>query len=69
MVPRPERKILGVGERDRSFAGHFELSDSIIGRRFAEDVVGRSRRAIAWTMGWEARDVRVVRMWEPYGIV
>ena len=56
--------MLGVGEIDLRLAGHFELSDSIRGWRLDEDV-GRSRRARAWIVGWEERDVRVVRMWEP----
>lgn len=68
MVPRAERKMLGVGESDLRLEGHIELSDSMRGWRLAEDVE-RSRRAIAWMVGWEERDVRVVRMWEPYDIV
>ena len=57
----------GVGEMDLKLEAHFELSGSMIGRRLTEDV-GRSRRAIAWTVGLEERDVRVVRMWEPYDV-
>ncbi len=60
--------MLGVGESDLRVAGHFELSDSIMGWRLA-DVVGRSRRAIAWMVGLEERDVRVVRIWEPCDMV
>ena len=60
--------MLGVGERDWSLEGHLELSESMIGCRLTEDA-GRSRRAIAWTVGWEERDVRVARMWEPCDIV
>lgn len=60
--------MLGVGERDWSLEGHFELSESMIGRRLAEEV-GRSRRAIAWTVGCDERDVRVARMLEPYDLV
>ena len=56
--------MFGVGERDWSFEGHSELSDSMRGWRLAEDV-GRSRRAIAWMVGFEERDVRAVRIWEP----
>lgn len=54
----------GGGDMDLKVEAHCELSDSMIGRRLAEDV-GRSRRAIAWTVGLEERDVRIVRMWEP----
>lgn len=57
----------GVGERDLKLEAHFELSASMRGRRLGEDV-GRSRRAIAWTVGLEEREVRVVRMWEPYDL-
>lgn len=68
VVPRPERKVLGVGESDLKLEGHFELSDSMREWMLGGDA-GMSRRAIAWTVGWEERDERVVRIWEPYGMV
>lgn len=56
--------MLGVGDSDWRPEGHFELSGSMRGWRLAADV-GRSRRAMAWMVGWAERDVRAVRMWEP----
>ena len=53
--------MLGVGERDWSLGGHLELSESMRGRRLAEEI-GSSRRAMAWTVGRDERDARVVRM-------
>ena len=59
--------MLGVGEMDPKVEGHFDVSDSTRGWTLAEDT-GRSRRAIAWMVGLTDRDVRVVRIWEPYEI-
>lgn len=56
--------MLGVGDSDWRLAGHFEVSDSMMGCRLAEDV-GISRRAIAWMVGLAERDVREARIWEP----
>ena len=57
--------MLGVGDSDWRPEGHFELSGSMRGWRLAADV-GMSRRAMAWMVGWAERDMRAVRMWEPY---
>ena len=59
--------MLGVGDMDLKLEGHFDVSDSTREWTLAEDI-GRSRRAIAWIVGLTERDVRVVRIWEPYGI-
>ena len=69
VVPRAERKMLGGGERNWKVEGHLEVSGSMRGWRFVDgDDVEMSRRAMAWTVGLEERDVRVVRIWEPYDV-
>ena len=57
--------MLGAGDSDLRLANHLELSGSIMGWRLGDDV-GRSRRVIAWMVGFVERDVRVERIWEPY---
>ena len=48
VVPRAERKMLGLGDSDLRAEGHFELSASTTGWRLGvDDDDGRSRRAIA----------------------
>ena len=57
--------MLGAGDSDLRLEGHLELSGSTRVWRLAE-VAGSSRRAKAWMVGLEERDVRVLRIWEPY---
>ena len=65
VVPRPEKKIEGVGVIEESLEGHSELSFEIMACSFAS-VVGGSRRPRAWTLDMEGRVRRVLRMCEPW---
>ena len=64
MVPKAEKKIPGLGERDCTLFGHAEESDSMTAIRF-DEVAGRLFRAIAWTVGRDESDSKLVRMCDP----
>jgi hypothetical protein len=66
VVPRPEKKTLGGGERGKSDA-QVEVSVEERGCSFGlEEALGSSRRVYAHTEAMEGLDRRWVRMCEPY---
>ena len=65
-VPRAEMKIEGVGLMDVRDCTQVEVSGLTTGFSVAVDGIGRARRAIALTIGWEGCARRAERIWEPF---